>query len=263
MPSRIEDYAVIGDCQTAALVARDSSIDWLCFPRFDSGACFAALLGAPEHGRWLIAPAAEIRSITRRYRDDTLILETEYTTVAGTVMVIDWMPIRTDTPDMFRMVVGKRGQVPMRMELIVRFDYGSIVPWVRRTERGIRATAGPDTLYCRTEVPLKGEDLRTVAEFTVAAGQHAAFELAWAPTHAPEPAPQDAARSLGETEQWWRVDGPLHLSGRVARRRPALADHAQGADLRANRRGGGRRDNIAARAARRCAARSDISRTPR
>src|SRR4051812_16477582 len=146
MASRIEDYALIGDCQTAALVARDGSIDWLCFPRFDSGACFAALLGTPEHGRWLIAPAGEVRSITRRYRDDTLILETEYATDSGAVMVIDWMPIRTDTPDMFRMVVGKRGQIPMRMELIVRFDYGSIVPWVRRTESGIRATAGPDTL---------------------------------------------------------------------------------------------------------------------
>jgi GH15 family glucan-1,4-alpha-glucosidase len=205
MPSRIEDYALIGDCQTAALVARDGSIDWLCFPRFDSGACFAALLGTPEHGRWLLAPAGEIRSVARRYREGTLILETEYATDTGAVTVIDWMPIRTDTPDMFRMVVGLRGQLPMRMELIVRFDYGSIVPWVRRTEHGIRATAGPDTLYCRADVPLKGEDLHTVAEFTIAAGQCIAFELAWAPTHAPEPEPQDAARSLRETEQWWQA----------------------------------------------------------
>jgi GH15 family glucan-1,4-alpha-glucosidase len=205
MPSRIEDYALIGDCQTAALVARDGSIDWLCFPRFDSGACFAALLGTPEHGRWLLAPAGEIRSVARRYRDETLILETEYTTDTGAVTVIDWMPIRTDTPDMFRMVVGRRGRVPMRAELIVRFDYGSIVPWVRRTERGIRATAGPDTLYCHTDVPLKGEDLRTVAEFTIAAGERVAFELAWAPTHAAEPESQDAARSLSDTEQWWQA----------------------------------------------------------
>ncbi len=204
MPSQIEDYALIGDCQTAALVARDGSIDWLCCPRFDSGACFAALLGTPEHGRWLLAPEGKIRSVTRRYRDGTLILETEYETDAGAVTVIDWMPIRTDTPAMFRMVVGQRGQVPMRMELIVRFDYGSIVPWVRRSDRGIRATAGPDTLYCRTEVPLKGEDLRTVAEFTVAVGQRVVFELAWAPTHAPEPELQDAARSLAETEAWWQ-----------------------------------------------------------
>jgi GH15 family glucan-1,4-alpha-glucosidase len=205
MASRIEDYALIGDCQTAALVARDGSIDWLCFPRFDSGACFAALLGTPEHGRWLLAPAGEIRRISRRYRDETLILETEYETDAGAVTVIDWMPIRTDTPDMFRMVVGRRGQVPMRMELIVRFDYGSIVPWVRRLDGGIRATAGPDTLYCRADVPLKGQDLRTVAEFIVAAGQHVAFELAWAPTHAPAPQPQQAAQSLRETAQWWQA----------------------------------------------------------
>jgi GH15 family glucan-1,4-alpha-glucosidase len=226
MTSRIEDYALIGDCQTAALVARDGSIDWLCFPRFDSGACFAALLGTPEHGRWLLAPAGEIRSVARRYRGETLIHETEYTTETGVVTVIDWMPIRTDTPDMFRMVVGRRGQVPMRMELIVRFDYGSIVPWVRRSERGIRATAGPDTVYCRADVPLRGEGLRTVAEFTVAAEEHVAFELAWAPTHAPEPESQDAAQSERHGAMVAGVVGPLHRAGRVARCRPALADHA-------------------------------------
>src|SRR5205085_4239337 len=133
-----------------------------------------------------------IRTITRRYRDGTLILETDYETEAGGVTVIDWMPIRTDTPDVLRMVVGRRGQVPMRMELVIRFDYGSIVPWVRRTDRGIRATAGPDTLYCHADVPLKGEDLRTVAEFSVSAGQRVAFDLAWAPTYESEPEQQDA-----------------------------------------------------------------------
>ncbi len=217
MASQIEDYALIGDCQTAALVARDGSIDWLCFPRFDSGACFAALLGTPEHGRWLLAPAGEIRRVTRRYHEGTLILETAYATDAGAVTVIDWMPIRADTPDTFRMVVGKRGQVRMRMELIVRFDYGSIVPWVRRIERGIRATAGPDTLYCRADVPFHGEDLRTVAEFTVAAGERVAFELAWAPTHAPAPEPQGATQSLRcSYRTWWII--PIRPSDRICAR---------------------------------------------
>src|SRR5215217_5476360 len=179
---RIEDYALIGDTQTVALVGRNGSIDWLCFPRFDSGACFAALLGTPDHGRWQIAPVGVVRSSTRRYRDGTLILETDYETDTGAVTVIDWMPIRTDTPDLLRMVVGRHGQVPMRMELVIRFDYGSIVPWVRRTDRGIRATAGPDTLYCRADIALKGEDLHTVAEFSVSAGQQVSFDIAWAPT---------------------------------------------------------------------------------
>jgi GH15 family glucan-1,4-alpha-glucosidase len=204
MASRIEDYALIGDCETVALVARDGSIDWLCFPRFDSGACFAALLGTPDHGRWRLAPAEEVRGVTRRYRDGTLILETEYTTDSGTVTVVDCMPVRDGTPDVLRMVVGTRGEVPMRMELVIRFDYGAIVPWVRRIEGGIRAIAGPDTLYCWADVPLRGEDLRTVAEFTVAAGQCVAFELAWASTYAPAPEHCDVAQRLRTTEKWWR-----------------------------------------------------------
>ena len=132
MPSNIEDYALIGDCQTGALVARDGSIDWLCFPRFDSAACFAALLGTPEHGRWLLAPAVETRRVRRRYRPGTLVLETEYETDAGLVKLIDFMPPRTGTPELIRIVEGVRGVVPMRMELVIRFDYGSVVPWVRR-----------------------------------------------------------------------------------------------------------------------------------
>lgn len=204
MPSRIEDYALIGDCETAALVARDGSIDWLCFPRFDSGACFAALLGTPENGRWLLAPAGNIRSIRRRYREGTLILETEYETDDGAVTLIDWMPPRTTAPDVVRMVEGKRGQVRMRMELIIRFDYGWVVPWVRRTDRGIRATAGPDTVYCRTAIELRGEDLHTTADFTVSAGQRIPFELTWTPTHRPEPEEREAEQSLRETESWWQ-----------------------------------------------------------
>ena len=128
MPSLIEDYAIIGDCHTAALVARDGSIDWLCLPRFDSGACFAALLGTPEHGRWLLAPAGEIRAVRRHYRDGTLVLETDYETADGAVTLIDCMPPRSSEPDLVRVVVGRRGQVRMRMQLIICFDYGSIIP---------------------------------------------------------------------------------------------------------------------------------------
>jgi GH15 family glucan-1,4-alpha-glucosidase len=204
MPSPIEDYALIGDCETAALVARDGSIDWLCFPRFDSGACFAALLGSPEHGRWQIAPAGAVQRISRHYRDGSLILETEYETYDGAVTIIDWMPVRDQAANVLRIVEGKRGQVPMHMELIIRFDYGAIVPWVRRTDDGIRATAGPDTLYCRTDVPLRGENLHTLADFTVAAGQRVAFELTWMPTHLAPPPARDAEQSLRKTEAWWR-----------------------------------------------------------
>ncbi len=147
--SRIEDYALIGDCHTAALVGRDGSIDWLCLPRFDSGACFAALLGTEQHGRWLIAPEAEVRRVRRRYRPGTLVLETEYETDDGAVTLIDCMPPRTEEPDLVRVVVGKRGRVRMRMQLVIRFDYGSIVPWVRRTDGSLQAIAGPDMLRLR------------------------------------------------------------------------------------------------------------------
>src|SRR2546426_1158417 len=139
MALRIEDYALIGDCHTAALVGRDGSIDWLCLPRFDSGACFAALLGTPDNGRWLIAPAGDVRAVRRRYRDRTLILETEFETEDGVVTLIDCMPPRSKTPHVVRIVEGKRGRVAMHMQLIIRFDYGSIVPWVRRTPAGISA----------------------------------------------------------------------------------------------------------------------------
>src|SRR5438034_6379207 len=132
MPRLIEDYALIGNCQTAALVGRDGSIDWLCFPRFDSPACFAALLGSPEHGRWLLAPSGTPRAIRRRYREDTLVLETDYTTDDGVVTIVDSMPL--ETPEVVRVVVGREGRVAMQMEIVVRFDYGSLVPWVRRTE---------------------------------------------------------------------------------------------------------------------------------
>src|SRR4051794_6152660 len=176
MPQRIEDYALIGDCQTAALVGKDGSVDWLCFPRFDSGACFAALLGNPEHGRWLIAPAGKVKAVRRRYRPGTLVLETEFETADGVAAVIDCMPVRDEgLPNLVRVVEGRRGQVPMRLELIVRFDYGSIVPWVQRITGGLSAIAGPNALRLATPVEVRGENLTSVAEFTVPAGQRFPF----------------------------------------------------------------------------------------
>ena len=146
MPLRIEDYALIGDCQTAALVGTNGSIDWLCLPRFDSAACFAALLGQAENGCWKIAPAGQVQATRRRYRGDTLILETDFETAEGAVTVVDCMPLREQYPDLVRVVVGRRGHVAMRMDLIVRFDYGSAVPWVQDFEHGLRFIAGPDAL---------------------------------------------------------------------------------------------------------------------
>ena len=205
MPSRIEDYALIGDCRAAALVARDGSIDWLCTPRFDSGACFAALLGTPEHGRWQVAPAGEIVAIRRRYRDGTLVLETEFETADGVVAVIDCMPMESAARNLVRRVEGRRGSVAMRMELIIRFDYGSIVPWVQHTEEGgIWAIAGPDSLRLHTGVKLRGEGLTTVSDFTVAEGESAEFALAWHPSHEPAPPAIDVAAAIRETEAWWR-----------------------------------------------------------
>jgi GH15 family glucan-1,4-alpha-glucosidase len=203
VPSRIEDYALIGDLQTCALVARDGSIDWMCVPRFDSPACFAALLGTPNHGRWRIAPKSTLVEVTRQYRGDTLILETTLTTSEGRVRLIDFMPLRNDAIDLVRIVEGIEGRVPMRMDLAIRFDYGSIVPWVRSIEGGIRAVAGPDTVYVRTEVPLRGEGLTTVAEFEVGAGERVAFDFIWTESHDPHPECEDAFTRLEEAEQFW------------------------------------------------------------
>ena len=204
MPPRIEDYALIGDCQTAALVGRDGSIDWLCFPRFDSPACFAALLGTPENGRWLVAPAGGARSIRRNYRKGTLVLETEYETATGVVTLVDCMPPRTESPDIVRIVEGKRGQVDMHMELTVRFDYGSLVPWVNRTENGLIAIGGPDAVRLTTLVQFRGEDFRTVADFTVSAGDNIPFTLTWFPSHIGAPPDKDPLEEVGATTEWWR-----------------------------------------------------------
>jgi GH15 family glucan-1,4-alpha-glucosidase len=201
--SKIEDYALLGDLQTAALVHRSGSIDWCCFPRFDSGACFAALLGGPEHGRWLLAPATEVRRHERRYRQDTLILESIFETAEGTVRAIDFMPPRGVAPDIVRIVEGLDGAVPMRSELVIRFDYGRIVPWVRRIDHTRLAVAGPDALAFRTPVDVHGADFSTVSEFTVEPGDRVPFVLTWYPSHEPPPAEVDAEQALADTEEYW------------------------------------------------------------
>lgn len=203
MPAQLEDYALIGDCHTAALVARDGSIDWLCLPRFDSGACFAALLGSPDHGRWRVGPAVPARATRRRYRGDSLVLETEHDVDGGTVRVVDCMPPRTAAPDVVRIVEGVRGRVPVRSDLAIRFDYGAIVPWVQRAGQGIRAIAGPDTLFLRTHAPLRGEGFTTVSEFTVGEGERVSFDLTWCPTWDLRPEEIDAEAAVAETERWW------------------------------------------------------------
>jgi GH15 family glucan-1,4-alpha-glucosidase len=203
MGSRIEQYAMIGDTQTAALVGDDGSIDWLCAPRFDSGACFAALLGDENHGHWQISPAAAGRAARRRYRDGTLVLETEFDTPEGSVKVIDFMPIRDQTVDIIRIVEGIRGHVAMRMHLTIRFDYGQIVPWVRNTDGALVAVAGPDALVLRTPVETRGAGFSTVAEFTIRRGQRVPFTLAWYPSHLNMPHPRNATWSLNRTEKWW------------------------------------------------------------
>jgi GH15 family glucan-1,4-alpha-glucosidase len=201
---RIEDYAIVGDTQTLALVGRNCSIDWLCFPRFDSGACFAALLGTPEHGRWKIAPAGEHRAVRRRYIDDTLVLETEIDTQDGTVRIIDFMPIRGRAPDIVRIVEGVRGRVPIEVELSIRFDYGAVVPWVRRIDGRLHAVAGPDALMLATPARLHGKDLTTVGELTISAGERVPFVLTWYPSYDEPPESPDPFDSLTDTIDWWR-----------------------------------------------------------
>jgi GH15 family glucan-1,4-alpha-glucosidase len=202
---KIEDYGVIGDCHSAALVGRDGSIDWLCWPRFDSAACFAALLGKPGHGRWRIAPVGVERAGRRRYRGDSLILETDFETSEGAATLVDFMPARTDHCNLVRMVLGRRGRVKMEMQFIVRFDYGATVPWVTRLGdgSGIRAIAGPDMVVLRSPVALQGKDFTTVAHFEVAAGERVAFVLTHGPSHLALPGAVDAEQAFRETEAFW------------------------------------------------------------
>jgi GH15 family glucan-1,4-alpha-glucosidase len=216
MTSRIEDYAMIGDLGSAALVARDGSIDWLCWPRFDSDACFAALLGTPEHGRWLIAPKSDVARVTRRYRPDTLILETRFETDEGAATLIDFMPPRERHAHLIRIVKGEKGKVAFHSELVLRFAYGAIVPWVTRIDdTTIRGIAGPDMAVLRSLVRVRGEKFKTVGDFTVAPGEEVPFVLSFARSHQDIPEPIDVIERLSATEQFWttwarrnKIEGP-------------------------------------------------------
>ena len=215
MALRIEHYAFIGDTQTGALVGTDGSIDWACFPRLDAAACFAALLGGPDDGRWSLAPRAPVRRVRRRYVDASLVLETEMETDDGVVRLVDFMPPRGEAPDVVRLVVGVRGRVAMRTKLVVRFDYGRRVPWVRTIDGVVCAVAGPDELRLATPVATRGEGLATVADFVVEPGARVPFVLTWHPSHQRAPVPVDAEQALADTLAYWRVwsarctyDGP-------------------------------------------------------
>jgi GH15 family glucan-1,4-alpha-glucosidase len=204
LPSRIEDYGLIGDCETAALVGCDGSIDWLCWPAFDSDACFAALLGTHRNGRWLISPAEEVIGSSRRYWDNTLILETRFETANGTVALIDFMPPRGKASDVVRLVRGVAGKVKLEMQLVIRFDFGVDIPWVRRTDDGaLLAIAGEDMAVLRTPVETRGEDLTTIAGFEVSEGEMIPFVLTYGPSHLPLPEPIDPAQALRDTEDFW------------------------------------------------------------
>lgn len=203
MSRRIEDYALIGDLHTGAMVSTSGSVDWLCLPRFDSPACFAALLDDEAAGRWRISPRGAERCTRRRYRGDTLILETEWDTPDGRVRVIDFMPVRDHAADLVRILEGLSGEVPMEMDLALRFDYGHVVPWVTARERGVHAVAGPDAVLVTGDVAMRGEDLRTTAEFTVRAESRVSLVLTWFQSHEPQPTPADPEAALRETESYW------------------------------------------------------------
>jgi GH15 family glucan-1,4-alpha-glucosidase len=209
---KIEDYGLIGDCETAALVGRDGSIDWLCWPAFDSDACFAALLGTPKQGRWLIAPAEEVTTTSRRYWDNTLILETRFETANGTVALIDFMPPRGHASDIVRLVRGVSGRVKLRMELVIRFGFGTDIPWVKRTEDGaLLAICGPDMTVLRTPVKMRGEDMTTVADFEVNEGETIPFVLTYGPSHLPVPELINPVQALQDTEDFW-IDWCSHCT---------------------------------------------------
>jgi GH15 family glucan-1,4-alpha-glucosidase len=207
----IEDYALIGNNATAALVGRNGSIDWLCFPRFDSAACFAALLGSPDNGHWSIAPTATHPKVTRRYREGTLVLETEFSVAEGTVVLIDCMDRRGGHQDVIRLVRGIRGRVPMQMELALRFDYGAVIPWVRRLEDNrLWAVAGPDRIVFSTTVALRGEDLKTRADFEIEEGQTVPFALTWSHSFSSLPSPPDAAAVVENVTDTWKKWSSKH-----------------------------------------------------
>ncbi len=205
MALRIEDYAVVGDCETAALIGRDGSVDWLCWPRFDSAACFAALLGGADRGRWVIEPRVGPATLTRRYRDRTLVLETEIETPDGAATLVEFMPPRGKASDLVRMVVGRRGTVALRTEMLIRFEYGSLFPWVMLDPReGLLAVSGPDMVVLRTPVALNVDHRRVWADFNVSVGQSLSFVLSYGPSFRHPPTAIDPARALADTEAFWR-----------------------------------------------------------
>ncbi|MGI8482103.1 MAG: glycoside hydrolase family 15 protein [Chthoniobacterales bacterium] len=201
--TKIEDYAFLSDTQTGALVSRDGCVDWLCLPSFDSAACFASLVGESGNGRWSFSPTAAIRSTRRRYRGDTLILETEIETESGVIRLIDFMPPRGKNPDIIRIVEGVRGSVQMNMRLVIRFDFGHVIPWVRKRHGGLEAIAGPDALILRTPVETQGAEMTTVAEFSVGEGERVPFVLTWFASHTDPPKEVNAEHALRDTEQYW------------------------------------------------------------
>jgi GH15 family glucan-1,4-alpha-glucosidase len=211
MTQAIEDYAVIGNCETVALVGRNGSIDWLGFPRYDSSACFAALLGTEENGRWLIAPANGVVSTKRRYREGTAVLETEFTTAEGSILLIDCLDRSPDHSDVLRLVRGLRGRVAVHLELVLRFEYGLVVPWVSRMPDGrVRAVAGPDQLILSASVKLEGRDLKTVANFTVTEGQEVPFSLRWSQSFHSIPSPPEVSTSIEHCDSLMEeMDGSL------------------------------------------------------
>ena len=224
--ARIEDYALLGDLQTAALVSTAGSIDWLCLPKFDSPACFAALLDTPDAGHWIVAPAAGGVCTRRRYVKDTLVLQTEWVSGDGTVRVIDFMPPRGHAPDVVRIVEGVHGSVVMRSELRLRFDYGLVVPWVRHHDDMVEAIAGPDRVRLRTPAPTRGKEMSTVSDFTVRAGDRVPFVLTWNPSHESPPKPVDAEHALRDTLRFWtdwaHRGNPVHGPYRDAIKRSLL-----------------------------------------
>ena len=203
MAAKIEDYAILGDCETAALVDRHGSIDWLCWPDFSSGACFAALLGTEENGYWRIGPAEGEWTTSRRYLDHTLILETTFECPGGSFRLIDFMPIRERNSDVIRIVEGVRGRIALRMELVLRFDYGRTVPWVTRIKDGVQAVAGPNLAVLRSRVPVHGENLKTVAEFNVSAGERYSFTLTYGLSYEARPRAINVDKAFKETKKYW------------------------------------------------------------
>lgn len=203
VPPRIEGYALLADMQTAALVSRAGSIDWLCVPRFDPAASFAALLGDEENGRWQLGPFEDVRATRRRYRDDTLVLETDFDTAGGSIRLVDFIPPRDHAPEVVRLVAGVRGRVHVRMELRLRCDCGRIPPWLRHTDGADVAFAGTDSVWLRTPVKTRDEDAAVRADFLVTAGELLPFVLTWHPSHEPTSVPADPLRALADTEAYW------------------------------------------------------------